>query len=236
MTFLGYSFEPGDVVVLATLLVLEGVLSFDNAAIIAALVRRLPESQRRRALLYGLAGAYTFRIAAILGASYLVANPWLRALGGAYLLYLSLSHLATRARQAAAPPAARRILGLGVFASTIVTIEAADLVFALDQIVVAVALTPKVLLIVVASMLAILALRLSALYMVRLMAWFPALESLAYVAVGWVGAKLLIEQAFDIHIPHLASSLVTAGLLVVPVVAKLVIGLVTRSGVDAPRD
>lgn len=229
---LDYRFEGPDVAVFFTLILLEGVLSFDNAAVLAVMVRRLPANQQRKALLYGLVGAYTFRVAAILLAAFLIANPYLRIVGGLYLLYLFGSHFARQSR-GSPTHAIRGFPGISPFWSTVIMVELADIVFALDQIVAAVALTDKYPVIIAAALVAILALRLSAVYMIRLMNWFPTLEHLAYLAVGWVGAKLVTEDTarllgHEFHVPKVVSVLVTLFILVVPVVFKLAGDMVRR--------
>lgn len=79
--------------VVAGLVVLEGLLSVDNVLGIAALARELPESQQRLAIRVGLALAYLFRVLALLVASWLATNTWVRWLGAAYLIWLMSSHL-----------------------------------------------------------------------------------------------------------------------------------------------
>lgn len=226
---LGYVFEPADVAIVLTLVFLEGVLSFDNAAVLAAMVRRLPPDQRRRALLYGMAGAYLFRLLAILSVSFLAANPWLKIVGGGYLVYLAATHLvfAKPHEREAKPAGLLARMGLSGFWGVVAAVELADAAFALDQVLAAVAMTEKTLLVVAASFAAIVLLRLSAASMSRLMDWFPALEKLAYGAVGFVGVKLLAVEAAhklghpEFEVPKAVSIGVTLGLLAAPVLAKL---------------
>ncbi|MBW3582112.1 MAG: hypothetical protein KY455_03340 [Euryarchaeota archaeon] len=225
---LGYEFESADIIIFFTLILLEGVLSFDNAAILAAMVRKLPVEQRRKALLYGLAGAYVFRVLAILSVAYIIDYPILKLIGGLYLIYLSAKHLLPQPATHKAGFEERLMgwLGLSGFWGVVVTLELADLVFALDQVLVAVAMTDKIPLIIAASLFAILALRLSAHYVSRLMDWFPALEKLAYLAVGWVGLKLVVVEIIhyagytEFEVPKLISVGVTFMLLVFPVLGK----------------
>ena len=234
----GYQFETVDVAVFFTLLLLEGVLSFDNAAILAAMVRKLPVEQRRKALLYGLGGAYVFRLTAILFVAFIIENEWLKIVGGLYLLYLALKHLLDRhphqhMGDEIPAIAKKQIFGLSAFWSVVVAVELADIAFALDQVLVAVALTEKILLIVVASFVAILFLRISAYYVGRLMDWFPALETLAYVAVGWVGLKLILTTGghylgvswFKFMENKWLSVAVTLSVIVLPVVVKAAMDL-----------
>jgi predicted tellurium resistance membrane protein TerC len=79
--------------VVAGLVVLEGLLSVDNVLGIAALARDLPEHQQKRAIRFGLAGAYVFRVLALLVATWLASNTWVRWLGAGYLIWLMCAHL-----------------------------------------------------------------------------------------------------------------------------------------------
>ena len=88
--------------VVAGLVVLEGLLSVDNVLGIAALASELPEAQQRKAIRIGLALAYLFRVLALLVASWLATNTWVRWLGSAYLIWLMSSHLTKHAHGAAA--------------------------------------------------------------------------------------------------------------------------------------
>jgi YkoY family integral membrane protein len=95
-TLFGQTFNPHDVVVIGLLVLLEGVLSIDNALVIALLAKRLPKHMQQRALTYGLGGAFVFRFIAIGTASYLLRWNIVKLLGGGYLLWISLKHLLTK--------------------------------------------------------------------------------------------------------------------------------------------
>lgn len=69
---------------------IESLLSVDNAAVLATLVRHLPKQQQTKALRIGLILAYIFRGTALLLAQYLMQIDWLKLVGGGYLLFLSL--------------------------------------------------------------------------------------------------------------------------------------------------
>ena len=88
--------QPSDLFTIALLIALEGLLSADNALVIAVMVLGLPKSDHKAALHYGLVGAFAFRIAATLLAVYLIALGWVKLLGGLYLLYLAYSHFSSR--------------------------------------------------------------------------------------------------------------------------------------------
>src|SRR5438477_2634616 len=90
--FFGQKAEPHDLVIVALLVVLEGVLSIDNALVLGLLAKRVPKRLQGRALTYGLVGALIFRMAAIGAASWLLQWTFAKFLGGAYLIYVSVKH------------------------------------------------------------------------------------------------------------------------------------------------
>lgn len=195
-----------DAAVIMTLLLLEAVLSFDNAAVLAAMVRKLPVKDRKKALFYGLAGAYVLRASAILVAGYLIANPIFKVAGGGYLLFISVKHFIqmARARHEHEGEKGERLgffarIGLPAFVVVIIQVELLDLAFAIDQVVVAVAFTSELHLIIIAAFIGILFLRLAASVLAKVMDWLPILEHMAYAAVLYVGAKLVLLHPFFVR-------------------------------------
>ena len=83
------TFAYQDLALVALLIVLEGVLSIDNALVLGLLAKRLPEHQRARALSYGLIGAFAFRLIAIAFAQYLLSIKSVKLIGGGYLLFVA---------------------------------------------------------------------------------------------------------------------------------------------------
>src|SRR5437870_9745574 len=90
--FFGQKAEPHDLIIIALLVVLEGVLSIDNALVLGLLAKRVPKKLQRRALTYGLVGALIFRMAAIGLATFLLQWTFAKFLGGAYLIYVAVKH------------------------------------------------------------------------------------------------------------------------------------------------
>jgi YkoY family integral membrane protein len=87
------TFQPHDLLIILVLIVLEGVLSIDNALVLALLARRLPQRLQKKALTYGLLGALLLRLITVALASALLRWRWVKLLGGAYLIYIALKHL-----------------------------------------------------------------------------------------------------------------------------------------------
>jgi YkoY family integral membrane protein len=81
--------------IIGNLVLIESLLSVDNAAVLATMVMDLPKEQREKALKYGIIGAYIFRGICLLFAAMLVKVWWLKPLGGLYLLYLCYDYFKT---------------------------------------------------------------------------------------------------------------------------------------------
>src|SRR5687768_15922994 len=187
--------EAADFITIALLVVLEGLLSADNALVLAILVLGLPKHQQRKALRYGILGAFFFRIVAILAAVHLIQVGFVKLIGAGYLLWLTYSHFFGRHqgedRRAIKP--ATGFMGLSAFWATVVKVELTDIVFAVDSILVAVAMTPKTWVIITGGVLGIIAMRLVIGQLLRIVRRYPALVDGAFIIIGWVAIKLLIE-------------------------------------------
>jgi YkoY family integral membrane protein len=182
------------------LVIIESLLSVDNAAVLATMVGDLSPDQRKKALRYGIFGAYLFRGLCILFASYLIEFWFLKPLGGLYLLYLVWDHFR------AGPPheeeqiekskslVYRYTLGLfGKFWATVALIELMDLAFSIDNVFAVVAFTNNLILICTGVFIGILAMRLVAQAFVVLMGKYPFLETAAFIIIGVLGLKLLLS-------------------------------------------
>src|SRR5919112_3143587 len=82
--------------IIGNLIIIESLLSVDNAAVLATMVMDLPKDQRKKALKYGIIGAYVFRGICLLFAAYLIQIWWLKPLGGFYLLFLVFNYFRSK--------------------------------------------------------------------------------------------------------------------------------------------
>ena len=96
----GQHVETMDIAIVLLLVVLEGLLSLDNALVLGLLARRLPKHLQKRALTYGLVGAFLFRFIAIAVAASLLRWHMVKLIGGAYLIYVSAKHFFFEAKVA----------------------------------------------------------------------------------------------------------------------------------------
>jgi len=224
--------------VVGNLILIESLLSVDNAAVLATMVMDLPEKQRSAALKYGIIGAYLFRGICLFFASFLIQIWWLKPVGGLYLLYLVFAWLKGRKT----PQTNDDLLDkksnrfyqmtsgrLGAFWSTVLLIEMMDLAFSIDNIFAAVAFTDHLLLIYVGVFIGILAMRFVAQGFVGLMERYPFLEACAFLVIGLLGLKLSLSslghfypessfvKAMEGHEADIITSCVTVAVFFIPV-------------------
>ena len=211
-------FVPSDLITIALLVLLEGLLSADNAMVLAILVLGLPRHQQRQALRYGILGAFVFRILATVFAAYMIQLRVVQLVGGLYLLWLPYQHFfrGANADERRMPVPARPWLGLSAFWATVVRVEATDIVFAIDSILVAVAMSPKLWVIITGGLLGIIAMRLVIGQLLVIVRRYPALVDGAFVIIAWVGIKLLLEYGHNLGVvPFVVPKWISLGLIVV---------------------
>ena len=191
--------------VIASLVLIEGLLSIDNSLAIAAFAAHLPKHQQNFALRVGIIGAYVFRGVALLLVSFIIANPWLKILGSVYLIYLMASHVLhdeeDESHATADGGKGRSLL------MTVLQIEMMDLALGLDNVVAAVALDRRFWVVCTGVFLGILTLRFVAGYGITLIAKFPSLKATAFLLIGFVGVILLVEVCSELagHPVHIGT-------------------------------
>ena len=200
--------------VLLVLVVLEGLLAADNALVLAIMVKHLPEEKRKKALFYGLMGAFVFRLGSLFLISFLVDVWQVQAIGALYLLYISINHIVKKMLSGrnktdeAADDAPKKPKKQSGFWMTVFKVEVADIAFAVDSILAAVALAvalppsglPPIggldggqfIVIFLGGFIGLVIMRFAASFFVKLLHSRPGLEVAAFVIVGWVGVKLSV--------------------------------------------
>ena len=196
---------------LLILIGLEGLLSADNALVLAVIAKHLPEESEKKGYKlwdhYGLC----FRFAALFAISF-IANVWqIQAIGAAYLLYLGLKHIIQasfgKENENIHKDDEKEAAGKG-FWPTVGKIALADLAFAIDSILAAVALAlglpdsplddfggmdgGQFIVVVLGGIAGLVLIKFAATWFVKLLKKRPALETTAYAIVAWVGVKLAV--------------------------------------------
>jgi YjbE family integral membrane protein len=112
---------------LLSIVVIDLVLSGDNAMVIGMAARRLSPEQRRRAILYGAGGAIVLRIIFTVLAALLLGVPLIQGVGGIVLLWIAYTLLRPEAEE-------HEIHSGGNLFDAVRTIILADVVMSLDNI------------------------------------------------------------------------------------------------------
>ena len=186
----------GEVLALLPVLVmLELILSADNAVALAAIARtsRSPE-QERLALNIGIGLAMLLRVGLIALAQWVLQSPWVQLLAAAYLLWLFITHLlhsshdnSDEATAQAGSSQARSLL------NTVLLLGFTDLAFSIDSVAAAVAVSDQILLISAGAVIGIIALRFTSGLFIRWLDEYERLETAGFLSVAFVALRLLIH-------------------------------------------
>ncbi|RID87584.1 hypothetical protein D1953_05200 [Peribacillus asahii] len=194
--------------VLLVLIALEGLLAADNAVVMAVMVKHLPKDQQRKALFYGLFGAFIFRFVSLFLITYLV-NIWqIQAVGALYLLFIAFHNIYKKyyGNELDVAPKAKATSG---FWMTVLKVELADIAFAIDSMLAAVALAVTLpetgwfkvggidggqfSVMFLGGIIGLIIMRFAANAFVKILHQRPSLETAAFLIVGWVGVKLAVH-------------------------------------------
>lgn len=179
--------DPVSLGIIGTLIVLEGLLSADNALVLAVLVRGLPEKQQKRALFYGIGGAYLFRFLAIGFGLYLVRIRWVKILGALYLLWMSVKYfLSDKQDDDNVVEQSNKS-----FWAVVLQVELMDIAFSIDSVLAAFGVSEKIWVLFLGAIFGIVMMRGVARIFLVLIEKYPELETTAYVLIGLIGMKMM---------------------------------------------
>lgn len=212
-----------DWLIILSLVLIECILSVDNAIVLAAQTQKLPtKKEQEKSLFYGLWGAYLFRFLLIGVGSYLIHFWEIKVIGALYLVYLSANHFWKMAH----PERVKRKKGkkrkpiLPLFWSVVLSIELMDIVFSVDSILASLAISPNPVIVLIGGLIGIICMRGIAEVIMRLMDIVPELEITAYFLVGLIGIKLFLTiPMIEIEIPAGIFGGIVLALLALTVVA-----------------
>lgn len=228
--------------IIGNLIIIESLLSVDNAAVLATMVMDLPKNQRSKALRYGIWGAYIFRGLAMIFAAFLITIWWLKPLGGLYLLYLVYDWYKGKQTETKEDDFINKqgnwfyritVGRIGNFWATVALVEVMDMAFSIDNVFAAVAFTPNIILVCIGVFVGILAMRFVAQGFVKLMQKYTFLETSAFVVIGVLGVKLVLSlyehfkpetqmsKFLGSHTADIATSILTMSIFFVPILTSL---------------
>ena len=232
--------------IILNLIIIESLLSVDNAAVLATMVLNLPENQRHKALRIGIIFAYVFRGICLVFATLLIQIWWLKPIGGLYLVYLALEYFKSRQTESKddddllseSDNFVYRTLkrAFGTFWATVASVEIMDLVFSIDNVLAAAVYVERLpqpkqtYLLWFGVFIGIFAMRLVASVFVKLLAKYPFLETAAFTVLLILGIKLTLStvvhfapdssfgQLLNSHTADNILSLLTLSIFIVPII------------------
>jgi YkoY family integral membrane protein len=234
--------HPGaSLAIIGNLIIIESLLSVDNAAVLATMVKDLPQSQREKALKYGIIGAYLFRGLAMIFAGVLIKFWFLKPIGGLYLMYLVYDWYKGKQTETTEDDIIDKnnnwlykatVGSLGTFWATVALVELMDMAFSIDNVFAAVAFTPNMILVCTGVFIGILAMRFIAQWFVKLMEKYSFLETSAFIVIAILGIKLSLsvfehyypESGFSkflgSHIADITISVLTVSIFFIPILTS----------------
>ena len=214
-----FRFDWHDIGVVFAVGILDGLLSVDNALVNASLAAHLPKKQQMRAVIFGLLAGAVLRALALFFVAFLIANPWLRVIGAAYLSWLVFKHfvLETKEEEQASEHARDGELQRR-FVQVIFLIGWTDLAFSVDNVVATVAMSTRIFVVMVGVGISILVMMFATTLVVQLIRRYPRLEHTAFVVIGMVAVAMLLEDAHTLFAPF--SDFVQVPEIVIPSMVK----------------
>ncbi|MHB8126809.1 MAG: TerC family protein [Desulfitobacteriaceae bacterium] len=194
--------NPVSLGIIGTLILLEGILSADNALVLAVMVRSLPKNQQRKALFYGIWGAYIFRFIAIGVGVYLVKIQWVKILGALYLLWLPIKYFYAKYTSSGEAHDDIHVNKVAKsFWGVVLQVELMDIAFSIDSVLAAFGLSEQLWVLFTGAIFGILMMRGVAQIFMKLIEKYPELESAAYILIALIGTKMM-ASAFGYHVAH----------------------------------
>ncbi|WP_407643448.1 TerC family protein [Cytobacillus dafuensis] len=211
---------------IGTLVILEGLLSADNALVLAVMVKHLPKKQQKKALTYGLFGAYFFRFIFIGLGMLLIKFWWIKVLGAAYLAWIVIKHFWVGDSDEETNGLKKDswlVRTFGLFWATVISVEIMDLAFSVDSILAAFAVSEEVWILLIGGMLGILMMRTVAKVFLVLIEKVPELENTAFILIAIIAGKMF-ASVFGYELDHL----VFFGILIMAFLLTFVIHYINK--------
>jgi len=206
-----------DWLLILTLVIMECLLSVDNAVVLAAQTQSLPTKiEQEKSLVYGLWGAYLFRFI-IIGVGTFLIHLWeIKVAGSLYLVYLVYAYFRKQKQPKQVINPGSKISSPHRFWRTVISIELMDIVFSIDSVLASLAISSNPVIVLIGGMIGIICMRGIAQIIARLMEKIPELNPMAYILILFIAVKLFLSiPAIDIEIPNLVFAGIVFGTILI---------------------
>jgi YjbE family integral membrane protein len=175
-------------VTLGQIMMINIVLSGDNAVVIAMASRSLPPKQQKQAIFFGSFGAIVLRIILTFFAVLLLGLPWLKIIGAVLLGWIGIQMLLPEDGE-------EEISAHAQLWSAIKTIIVADFIMSLDNVLgVAAAAKGSLLLLILGLAISIPLIIYGSTFILKLMNRFPSIITIGGGVLGWVAGEMAIAD------------------------------------------
>jgi YjbE family integral membrane protein len=165
------------------------VLSGDNAVVIALAARSLPPHQQSKAVMWGAGAAVAMRIVLTIIAVELLRWPWLKLIGAVLLLWIAVKLLLPEDGGSEGVDSSDNLW------AAIKTILIADLVMSLDNVIaVAAAAKGSITLLVLGLAISIPLVIFGATMLMKLMDRWPIIITIGAALLGWVAGDMAVTD------------------------------------------
>lgn len=177
------------ILIILNIVIIEGILSLDNSAILATMILKMNKNDRKKAFKYGIIGAYLFRGLCLMFTTFLIKIKWLKLIGGFYLIYTGINFFILKQIKS------RKNIIYNFYNNfwiKILYIELIDLSFSIDNIIAATAISNNLLLILLGVFIGILTMRIITKVFLKLIEKYPYIQNSAFLIIILLGIKIII--------------------------------------------
>ncbi|WP_263117577.1 TerC family protein [Bacillus subtilis] len=199
--------------IIFVLVVMEGLLSADNALVLSMMASKVKDpDKRKKVLYYGMIGAVVFRAVFILLGTILLKLWIIKVIGALYLLHMAIGHFKGSDNEDVDGNGVidkyentlfHKIIGkmgvtLSQFWAVVVSVEFMDLAFSIDSITAALALSNSFWVLLLGGVLGIVMMRSVAQLFTGLIAKVPEMEHTAFILIAIIGLKMMLSTVHNI--------------------------------------
>ena len=186
-----FSIPSSELPIIFSIMIIDGILSVDNAVVNAAIAKDLPPKEQRLAIIFGLGAGAVLRIIALLMVGFILRFPELKILGACYLGWLCINYFFLKGEdhEAAKPAQAQ-------FRSAVIAIGLADIAFSIDNVVASVGMSDFIMVVIIGVLSSIVVMMFATQIVLVLLKRYPSLEHAAFGLIGLIAVSVVIE---DLH-------------------------------------
>jgi len=196
-------------ILLAQIILINIILSGDNAVVIALASRNLPASQQKKAVLFGSVGAIVLRVLFTVIVVWLLAIPYLQFVGGLLLVWIALTLLLEEDAEAG-------IHSHNTIFAAVKTIIVADIVMSLDNtLAIAAIARGDFFMLTLGLVLSVPLIIFGSQLIIKIMERFPVIVYAGAGLIAWTAGEMMAhDPRVGVYLPELVTTALPAAITV----------------------